>query len=393
MQQGQASTDAAAQQVAQQAAADAEAPQAADAAAQQDAAQAPEPGGAEMVDDFPDFQSEAGRPSTSPQQSPSHGGLGGAYVRSTGRSVSPGPEDANRMPLLSELAPEDPLQAYAAGSAEMPKILRAKSKKAAMDARVASLRQEDWLKILERGRQWYRRKNQLQRQDECETEVDEDTAEPPWRNSANTEGRSRAKMEEQRRRWAPLSAAQSHDGGRAFSRMTDALEPAAIEALRMDLCYLCSMHGRELPSHMKVQDPPDDPCWELLMAAHVMVRDEEEPKVGGCWLWSNSEPRVGGSSWWSQAHLPELTAPGSPLPVLTAPARSRHRAHGSGLMATAPGSQPRAHPGSRSSAHPGPSPGHTVVGSRSWAHGRGLTPGPWAHGRGQAPGPPGSRSS
>ena len=87
-----------------------------------------------------------------------------------------------------------------------------------------------------------------------------------------------------------------------------------MKALRMDLCYLCSQHGRQLPEHMTCQDPVDELHWDLLLTAHVMIREEEEPRVGGgCWMWSIS---VRG-------------------------------AHGPGLKAWAhPGSQSRVHPDS-----------------------------------------------
>ena len=206
------------------------------------------------------------------------------------------------MPLpLSLPLPEDQQQGEAPASARMPKKLRPGSKKAAMDTRLAAVKQEEVRRMVERGRLWYRQQYRLRRQQECEREVDDQgipAAPLPagfrtdhW-DSASTERQRRAQMEEERRRWAPLSEAQSHHI-EAFSRMTEALEPGVIEALRKDLCYLCSMHGRDLPSHMKVEDPPDDDHWDVLLGAHVMVREEEEPKVGGgCWLWSILEPRV-----------------------------------------------------------------------------------------------------
>ena len=103
-------------------------------------------------------------------------------------------------------------------------------------------------------------------------------------DSASTERQRRAQMEEERRRWAPrwapLSGAQSHHI-EAFSRMTEALEPGVIEALRTDLCYLISMAGRELPGHMQMADPAVDKRWDLLLAAFVILREEEEPRFGG----------------------------------------------------------------------------------------------------------------
>ena len=109
----------------------------------------------------------------------------------------------------------------------------------------------------------------------------------------------------------------------------------------MDLCYLISMPRRQLPSHMQVGDPLGDASWDLLLAAFVMVREEEEPKVGGgCWLWSILEPRV---------HIPRIP------PGLTAPGLTLPRVHGHGL--TAPELTPRAH--GRGLTAPGltPSPG------------------------------------
>ena len=205
----------------------------------------------------------------------SHEPAVGAYVSlSPGRSVSRAP--ARATPSAS------PAVTQRSGSSN--RLLTPRSKAAAMKAHLDSLGHQTWVRNLEKARRWYRQQYRLRREEEAEGGFREPA---DWTGSAS---RSKRKI------WAPLTSAQSHEGSSNL-RMTDACDAAAITALRMDLCYLMSSCGRRLPGWMNVGDPLEDLNWDMLLAAHVTITEEEEPAVGGgCWLWSISERRVGGRS-------------------------------------------------------------------------------------------------
>ena len=143
---------------------------------------------------------------------------------------------------------------------------------------------EQFRENIEAGRKMFREAYRQRRQEEEEAADDE---RPPVRWTDPVVLRRR---DSQRKQWAPLPAAPapSHDGRLALL-LTEAVPETNIMAMRLDLVYLCSQHGRQLPPNMSYQDPVDDRAWALLLTAHVMIREEEEPRVGGgCWMWSIS---------------------------------------------------------------------------------------------------------
>ena len=108
----------------------------------------------------------------------------------------------------------------------------------ATQERLDSLSQETWVRNLEVARRWYRQQYRLRREEEAEGGFREPA---DWTGSASSS---------KRKIWAPLTSSNL--------RMTDACDAAAIKAMRVDLCYLMSSCGRQLPDHLCAGDPLDD---------------------------------------------------------------------------------------------------------------------------------------